>query len=243
MHGLVNRSLQSFLRDTYGPGLWSAVAQAAGVGPDGFEAMLSYEDALTEALLAGAAARLGKPREVLLEDLGSYLVSLEPLRRLLRFGGGSYADFLQSLEELPGRAHLAVPELALPALWLSARQEGRLRLQLRPGIATDCNGECGGPCVALCAAGRGAVLAWGPVFAGILRAMADDYGALALIELEEGAEGLPEIAVELLDADFAEGRRFELAPPEPPAAGRLAAAAAQGGALAQPQAPQQAAGG
>ena len=46
------------------------------------------------------------------------------------------------------------------------------------------------------------------VFAGILRAMADDYGALALIDAEEGAEA---VAIELLQTRFAEGRRFDLA--------------------------------
>ena len=87
MHGLINRSLQSFLRDTYGIGLWSSVADEAGVPTEGFEAMLTYEDALTDRVLACAATALAKPREALLEDLGMFLVSLEPLRRLLRFGG------------------------------------------------------------------------------------------------------------------------------------------------------------
>lgn len=198
MHGLVNRSLQCFLRDTYGGDLWDAVARKAGIGPDGFEAMQQYDDALTDAVLAMAAQRLAKPPEALLEDLGAYLVSLEPLRRLLRFGGVSYTDFLHSLEDLQGRAQLALPDLGLPALRLVAEPEGHFALHLwdePPGTAM-------------------ARLA-PPVLAGILRAMADDYGALALIALPDAAEGAaaPAIRIDLLQARYAKGRRFHLGLP------------------------------
>jgi len=43
MHGLVNRSVQCFLRDTYGTDLWVAVAAEAGVAPEGFEALMHYD--------------------------------------------------------------------------------------------------------------------------------------------------------------------------------------------------------
>ncbi|GGH55716.1 heme NO-binding protein [Frigidibacter albus] len=197
MHGLVNRSLQCFLRDTYGPDLWDAVARRAGIGPDGFEAMQIYDDALTEAVLAAAAQQLVKPPEALLEDLGTYLVSLEPLRRLLRFGGVGYADFLQSLDDLQGRAQLALPDLGLPALRLVAEPGGRFVLHLGGGLA--------GAAMARLAP---------PVLAGVLRAMADDYGALALIELpdvRQDASGA--IHIDLLQARFAKGRRFQLGLP------------------------------
>lgn len=190
MHGLVNRSIQCFLRDSYGRDLWATVAGDAGLDPEGFEALLRYDDALTDALLDAGARRLGRSREALLEDVGIYLVTREPIRRLLRFGGATYEDFLHSLGELPGRARLAVPELDLPDLALCAIGPGRFRL------------DCAGP-----RPGFGAVLA------GILRAMADDYGALALIDA--GAGGPREtVGIELLDRTFAAGRSFDLARPE-----------------------------
>jgi len=204
MHGLVNRSLQCFLRDTYGGDLWGAVAQGAGIAPDGFEAMQLYDDALTEAVLGGAAQRLSKPPEALLEDLGAYLVSLEPLRRLLRFGGVGYADFLHSLDELQGRAQLALPDLGLPALRLVAAQGGQFALHLGGGQAASCAMARLAP----------------PVLAGMLRAMADDYGALVLIELHEaaGVQRAGVIHIELLQARYAEGRRFHLGLPRAEAA-------------------------
>ncbi len=187
MHGLINRSLQSFLRNTYGPALWDCVASAAGVGPEGFETMLTYEDRVTDLVLDAASAELSKPRDVLLEDLGMYLVSLEPLRRLLRFGGVEYVDFLQSLEELPDRARLAVADIGFPELELQARGDGQFALHCRSGHP-----------------------GFRPVFAGVLRAMADDYGAFALVDMD----GDGEIRVEHLDGQYAAGRAFDLARPE-----------------------------
>lgn len=188
MHGLVNRSIQCFLRDTYGLQSWLAVADAAGVGPQGFEAMLHYDDAVTDVTLDAAARVLTKPRDALLEDIGTYLVQREALRRLLRFAGADYVEFLHSLEEMPDRIRLAIPELVLPELVLREPAPGQFRV--------------------LCRGGRGAYVG---VIVGALRAMADDYGALAVIDLAR--PGGSEISVDLLDSHYAEGRRFDLAHP------------------------------
>ena len=177
MHGLINRSIQHFLSDTYGTAIWSEVAAIADAPAQGFEAMATYDDGLTHGLLDAAALRLRKPRATLLEDYGNYLVSLEPLRRLMRFGGVDYADFLASLDELPGRAELAVPELALPPLDLRLTSPGRYAVVFQ----RSCDG-------------------FGAVLAGILRAMADDYGALALIDHHPHDCS---VEVELLDARIA----------------------------------------
>jgi hypothetical protein len=191
MHGLINRAMQCFLRDTYGADLWNAVAEAAGVGAEGFEAMLTYDDALTDTVLSAAAERLNRPPAVLLEDMGTYLVSdpgCERLRRLLRFGGVSFVDFLYSLDDLPGRGRLAVPDLDLPQLELREDDADRFTLLCRaahPGFAH--------------------------VMVGVLRAMADDYGALVLIEKRAGSNGAVSIDIHLLDRRFAAGRRFQLA--------------------------------
>lgn len=190
MHGLVNRSLQSFLRDTYGAAVWVQVAEAASAPPEGFEAMLSYDDALTDRVLDAAVALLARPREGLLEDLGMFLVSLEPLRRLLRFSGVDYVDFLHSLDELPDRARLAVEEIGLPELSLAAAGANGFAVQVGPGHP-----------------------GFVPVIAGILRAMADDYGAFALVDIADPQTAPDTIRIELLEAQFASGRRFDLGRP------------------------------
>jgi hypothetical protein len=193
MHGLINRSIQCFLRDSYGQRVWSDVAEAAGLEFDAFEAMLTYDDELTVRVLAAAETRLGQSRENLLEDLGTYMVShpnLEALRRLLRFGGVTLVDFLHSLDDLQGRGQLAVPDLDLPALELL---DHRL----------DCY-------TLIC---RSPHSGFGHVMVGVLRAMADDYGALVMLNHQGGHGDVESVAIELLDQRFAEGRRFELAAP------------------------------
>lgn len=192
MHGLINRSVQNFLSETYGESLWREIARSIGISPTGFEPMLLYPDCLTDAMIGDAALRLGKPRLALLEDLGAYLVSIEPLRRLLRFGGADFAEFVLSLDELEGRGVMTLPELELPSLVLSEAAGGRFRMEVR----ADWDG-------------------WTAVVAGLLRAMADDYGALALIETACDVENADAsiVQVTLHDARFAEGRRFDLTQP------------------------------
>jgi len=185
MHGLINRSIQCFVRDTYGEARWLAVAEASGIGPEGFESMLEYDDSVTDTLLAMVSSVLGKPESAVLEDLGTYLVSHETsrgVRRLLRFSGETFADFLHSLDDLPSRARLAVPDLEL-------REElgGKFRLFV---LSTQ----------------RG----WGYVMLGLLRAMADDYGALVLLEMAPGASSVAVVEISLLDGAYAEGRSFSL---------------------------------
>lgn len=194
MHGLINRSVQCFVRDTYGQQVWSEVAMSVGIGVEGFESMLNYEDSLTEGLLGEASRILDKPEDMLLEDLGTYLVShpnTESVRRLLRFGGETFSDFLHSLDDLPDRAHLAVPELELPELEVLDEPGGQSVLVVRhpnPGFA----------CVLL----------------GVLRALADDYGVLAFLDLERAGPSVARVTISVLDDTFAEGRSFSLAQPE-----------------------------
>jgi hypothetical protein len=191
MHGLVNRSIQCFLSDTWGAALWQRVASEAGVARDGFEALAPSDPALTEAVLAAAARQVALSRDALLEDLGTYLVShpaREGIRRLLRFGGRNFDDFLMSLEDLPARGRLAMPDLDLPSLRVSDEGGGRYLLELRAGVAGV-----------------------GHVAIGLLRAMADDYGALAILVHEGARPGGEAVSVQVAKADFASGRRFDLA--------------------------------
>lgn len=191
MHGLINRSIQSFVSDTYGAPVWEEVSTAADLPPEGFEPMLIYDDTVTDSLLTQVSATLDKPEAALLEDLGTYLVSHPSgrgVRRLLRFSGETFADFLYALDDLPSRARLAMPDLEMPDLELREEAGGQFRLFV-------------------CSMHRG----WGFVMMGLLRAMADDYGALVMMEMAPGASSIAVIEIRLLDSRYAEGRSFSLA--------------------------------
>jgi len=190
MFGLLLRSIQAYLRGTFGPAVWARVLRAAGQPPEGFEPMLPYDARAVGRVLAAAAQELHRPAEAILEDVGTFLVAdpgHQALRRLLRFGGAGFADFLHSLEELPDRARLALPGLRLPQVTLTEMAPGRVRLAV-----------------------TGALPALLPVALGALRAMADDYGALVVIELGRDS-GAATLTVQLLEAAHGEGQRFALA--------------------------------
>lgn len=186
MHGLINRSIQRFVVDEYGQDIWQRVVRQADLGFANFEAMWLYEDALTGKTLRACAAVLGRPQCELMEDIGTYLVAHpnnQVLRRLLRFGGQSFADFLLSLDELPQRARMAIAQLDIPPVDL--QELTPLRYRLCCGVGID---------------------GYAPFVAGVLRAMADDYGALVLIEQGHGAW----LDITLLEARFHTPRAFVL---------------------------------
>jgi len=190
MHGLINRSFQNYVTDGYGLAVWQQVAARAGVAPPEFEAMLSYDDAVAPAVLDAMSAVLRRPRGEVMEDVGTYLVShpnTEAVRRLLRFGGMGFEDFLHSLDDLPDRARMAVADLHLPAIELHGHAGGRYSL------------ICDSPIAGV-----------GHLMMGVLRVMADDYGALALLELEGCESGRETVRIQLIETDYADGRAFDL---------------------------------
>ena len=190
MHGLINKAIEIFVLETYGVGIWQRVVDDAGLGFQEFEAMLSYEPALTKRTLDAIAKATDRPHDHTLEDLGTFLVTspgLPALRRLLRFGGVTYVDFLHSLDELPDRVRLAVDDLKLPNLTLIEKGSGHFRLR--------------------CAAG---LQGYGHVMVGVLRAMADDYGTLAMLDHGGTDKDGEMILISIVENAFAEGKSFAL---------------------------------
>ena len=70
MHGLVFKSFENFIRNSYGPAVWSGLMTALDTGFDGFEPMFHYDTDLIGRIVALAAGRLGQRPEDLLEDFG-----------------------------------------------------------------------------------------------------------------------------------------------------------------------------
>lgn len=190
MDALLLRSLQNYVLGTFGVTKWQEVCTTADQPSQTYEPMLRYEPGLSDRVADIVAWVLGRPVEAIWEDVGTYLVTnpdREGIRRLLRFGGVSFSDFLHSLEELPARAKLALPELDPPEVILDEVGPDRFELRCRSHL-------------------RGIQ----HVLMGVVTAMADDYGALCLIDT--GADDCITIAV--LDSRHARAKAFELALPE-----------------------------
>jgi hypothetical protein len=189
MDALLLRSVQSYVLDMFGLSEWQQVCRRAGLAVETFEPMLHYDPGTADRIAAVVAEVLGRSVDTVWEDVGTYLVTYpdrEGVRRLLRFGGVSYAEFLHSLEELPGRARLAMPHLEVPELML--KEVGPDRFELRS---------------------QSHVRGFQRVLVGLLTAMADDYGALCVIQPEVDGR----ILISVLDRRHAAARQFDLALP------------------------------
>ncbi|WP_027243458.1 heme NO-binding domain-containing protein [Leisingera daeponensis] len=190
MHGLINRAIQAFVTSTYGADRWEEVMEEAGLGFTEFEAMLFYTDEQSGRMLAAMEKVLARPLPEMLEDMGTFLVSnpqVEALRRLLRFGGVNYVEFLHSLDDLPDRARLAVSDLHLPGLELVEQAPQQFELVCQPGLP-----------------------GYAYVLMGVLRAMADDYGDLVFLDHSGTQGGAEVISITVVETKFAAGREFDL---------------------------------
>ncbi len=193
MHGLINRSIQNFVQDVYGEPVWAEVTAAAALEPRTFEAMLTYDDDVTSRVIDVTSARLKKPRSDFLEDLGTYLVShpnMWRIRRLLRFGGADLEEFLESLGDLADRSRLAIPDLEVPAFKVETVDGTRYTLEWEATVD-----------------------GFEHVLLGCLRGMADDYGALAMVECLDVSDrpGVRAVEIMLLSTSYAAGNSFMLA--------------------------------
>ncbi len=194
MHGLINCAIQRFIRDTYGKQAWADICRDADLGFDAFESMLIYKIEQTEVVLEAACRRLGLERAVLLEEMGKHLVSNPDsahLKRLLRFGGETFREFLHSLDDLRDLARLALPDLDFPHLEIKEHAPTAF------GLSYEWEK-------------RG----FGAAIVGIIDVMAIDYGVLVSLEhncrhLEDGDFGT--ILINVLDGVHARSHEFALA--------------------------------
>ena len=193
MQGLVNRAIREFVCATCGAAAWTEIAEQAGHHPALFDAMLMRNPKSVDGLLSAATKILGKSEQVLLEDVGTFIVSGTDsgmVRRLLRFTGPTFVDFLLSLDELPERMRLALPDLEVPEIEVTQDDDCRIKLH--------------------CSAGYPGMV---DLLAGLIRALADDYGALVTVERVSigEADGSGELLLSLHDPSFSSGRGFSLA--------------------------------
>jgi hypothetical protein len=190
MHGLIFRTIEAFVSDNFGPDIWEKAMARSDLAISSFEAMLDYDAALLPKVLDGCASVLDRSQANILEDVGTYLVTHQnhaSIRRLMRFGGQSFVELLHSLDELPGRTRLAVSGLDLPDIRVREHQPHNFSLQCTNGPSE-----------------------FGHVLVGLLRAMADDYGVLAVLEHIGSKDGAEVIEILVVDTTFAEDRGFSL---------------------------------
>lgn len=194
MHGLICKSLEAFVRDQHGDDVWDRVIVASGSPVACFEALRTYDDEIMREVFIQVFKAVGSTNTAVFEDVGHWLCvhpPLEPVRRLIRFSGTCFVDLLYSVGDLHDRTRLALPGLELPRFRIEEPRPNEFEVHSIWYLE-----------------GSSAVLT------GVLRAMADDYGALALIEAQDRVlqDGLwhEMLSVRVFDASFQEPREFAL---------------------------------
>ncbi|WP_439121600.1 heme NO-binding domain-containing protein [Marivita sp.] len=191
MHGLIFRTVEAFVSDGFGQDAWAKAIALSELEITSFEAMLQYDASYFPKLLHGCELALDRPEAVILEDIGAYLITHQnhaSIRRLMRFGGDTFSELLHSLNDLPGRTRLAVSGLELP------------KIHVQEPIPEHFSITC-----------QGHPMGFGHVLVGLLRAMSDDYGTLAVLEHCGTRDTAEVIEVNVIEAAFADDRGFTLA--------------------------------
>ena len=191
MLGVVNKAIEAFVCQRYGDKLWADLLIDLSLSGYEFEAMLTYEDGITYDLIDRLAKRQSKMHQDVLEDIGGYLVaedSQASIRRLLRFGGATFEGFLLSLDDLNDRVALALDILEMPMIRVLPISAEKIHVRVAPKWH-----------------------GFSDVLVGLLRALADDYGALVFMDRLADTDQTECIGVILIDHHHIAGTSFELA--------------------------------
>ena len=148
-----------------------------------------YDETLTHKLIIACSNALRMSPADMLHSFGDFLVtdpSMNAIRRLLRFSGTDFIDFLAALPDLDGRAKLAVPDLEIPPVGVREVAQDEFELV----CAND----------------------WGFAYLimGTLTALAEDYGALVTVDLMDHQVNYTRISVRVLDVNHSTGKDFSL---------------------------------
>jgi len=131
MYGLVNRALEDLIRTQHDDATWERIRLRADLGVDIFLSLQTYPDEVTVALVAAAAAELGRAPQDLLEAFGRHWVKYAThhgYRDLMQARGESVLKFMARLDELHSRLSLTFPELRPPSFRVENLDSRSIRL-------------------------------------------------------------------------------------------------------------------
>lgn len=118
MYGLVNRAVESMVRERFGAATWQAIQARAGVEDEGFLALRTYPDDITYRLVDAASAELQLPPEAVLEAFGEYWVTHTAQASygdLMHLQGRTLPEFLQNLDQMHSRLSLTFKHMRPPS--------------------------------------------------------------------------------------------------------------------------------
>lgn len=132
MYGMVNNAVREHALAVWGPEAWAAVAEKAGVDPDGFTTMTQYDDAVTVAMVVAAAEALDLPPAEVLRQIGRAWIDYagkSAFAGLMRMAGDDVASVLRNLEDMHHKVKLSMPHLEMPHFEVEDLPDGTVRVR------------------------------------------------------------------------------------------------------------------
>lgn len=141
MYGMVNQAVRELVIGKFGEESWNRVCTEADLTETDFSSLRKYPDDVTYRLVAAASKVLDMPAETVLEAFGESWTDYAKrtsFSRLLSFGGKTFQEFVDNLDQMHAKIKLSLPELAPPMFRTSDTSENGFRLHYystRPGLA------------------------------------------------------------------------------------------------------------
>lgn len=141
MYGMVNQAIQSYIENNYGEDVWQDILTMAHVDHDRFEQLISYDDDISYRLVGAIGKRLDLRTEQVLETFGEFwpvYAMGTSFKELVKFGGDTFLEALDYLDEMHERVKIAMPNLNPPSFEVEKLSVNSYRLHYysqREGLA------------------------------------------------------------------------------------------------------------
>lgn len=129
MLGMIHRAVRQMVLDQAGPSAWVAVQAAAAIGEGEMIITQSYDDGLTNRLLAATGECLKMTPDQTWTAFGRYWVRYAgtgPLGSIMAFTGDDIVSFVANLELLHRNVQFVMPAARLPKFTLARNDPGIL---------------------------------------------------------------------------------------------------------------------
>ncbi|MEM6825101.1 MAG: heme NO-binding domain-containing protein [Pseudomonadota bacterium] len=131
MYGMVNQGVQTFITNNYGEDDWLDICHRAGLSDRHFEGVLMYPDDVTYKLVGAISDKYDLSAEKVLQVFGDFWVDFSKateIGALLRFGGESLLERLDTLNEMHARIKMSMPHLNPPSFEFEEAEDGSYKL-------------------------------------------------------------------------------------------------------------------
>jgi len=131
MYGIINKSIQDLITQTFGADKWDAVKEKSGIDIDFFLSNEPYNDDITYKLAGAASEVLGISVDEVLHAFGEWWIlktGKEKYAGLIEAGGKNLSDFLINLPLFHNRIMLMYPKLTPPEFKVSNISENSIHV-------------------------------------------------------------------------------------------------------------------